>query len=65
MSCRFVCKVVIVVSVLSLLLAGCQAAPPAGANPPSEALIEQMKAEARRTGTRHLRPDDQARLGYV
>ncbi len=47
MSSRFVCKVVIVVSVLSLLLAGCQAAPPAGANPPSEASIEQMKAEAR------------------
>jgi hypothetical protein len=47
MSRRFVCKVVIVVSVLSLLLAGCQAPSAAGANPPSEALIEQMKAEAR------------------
>ena len=47
MSRRFVCKVVIVVSVLSLFLAGCQAAPLVGANPPSEASIEQMKAEVR------------------
>ncbi len=46
MSRRFVCTVVIVVSVLSLLLAGCQAPPPASTNPPSEASIEQMKAEA-------------------
>lgn len=47
MSRRYVSKVVLVVSVFSLLLAGCQAAPPAGANPPSAASIEQMKAEAR------------------
>ena len=46
MSSRTVCRVLIVVSVLSLLLAGCQAPPPASANPPSEASIEQMKAEA-------------------
>ena len=47
MSRRFVCKVLIVVSLLSLLLASCQAPPTAGANPPSEASIEQMKTEAR------------------
>ena len=47
MSSRFLFRVLIVVSVLSLLLAGCQAAPSAGANPPTEATIEQMKTEAR------------------
>ena len=47
MSRRFVFKVLIVISVLALLMAGCQAAPTAGANPPSEASIEQMKTEAR------------------
>lgn len=45
MSSRFVYRVLIVVSLLSLFLAGCQA-PPQSANPPSEASIEQMKAEA-------------------
>ena len=47
MSSRFVFKVLIVISVLSLLLAGCQAVPTAGANPPSAATIEQTKAEVR------------------
>ena len=46
MSSRTVCRILIVVSVLSLLLAGCQAPPPASTNPPSETSIEQMKAEA-------------------
>ena len=52
MSRRFVYKVLIVVSLLSLLLAGCQAPPPQGTNPQPEASIEPMKAEvldARRT----------------
>lgn len=47
MSSRFVFKVLIVISVLSLLMAGCQAAPLAGVNSPSAASIEQMKTEAR------------------
>ena len=47
MSSRFIFRVSIVVSVLSLLLASCQAPPSQVANPPSEASIEQMKTEAR------------------
>ncbi|MCB9132517.1 MAG: nuclear transport factor 2 family protein [Anaerolineales bacterium] len=45
MSSRYVYKVVIVVSLVSLLLAGCQA-PPQSASTPSAAEIEQLKAEA-------------------
>ena len=47
MSRRFVCKVLIVVSVLTLLLAGCQAASPQSATSLPQASIEQTKAEVR------------------
>ena len=52
MSSRFIFRVSIVVSVLSLLLASCQAPPSQVANPPSEASIEQMKATSIPTATR-------------
>ncbi|MCB9141631.1 MAG: superoxide dismutase [Anaerolineales bacterium] len=44
MSSRFVYRVLIVVSLLSLLLAGCQAPPPQSANPQPEAPVESPKA---------------------
>ncbi len=47
MSRRFVYKVLIVFSVLSLLLAGCQAPSSQSASSQPEALIEQTKAEVR------------------
>ena len=47
MSRRFVYKVLIVFSVLSLLLAGCQAASPQSATSLPQASIEQTKAEVR------------------
>ena len=44
MSSRFVYRVLIVVSLLSLLLAGCQAPPPQSANPQPQASVETPKA---------------------